>query len=661
MKTIPISAKKDFLERLASVSPIKALSELIWNGLDAGSDLVEVVLEQNKMSGLDLIRVRDQGSGISYEEVEVLFGDLGNSWKQSKKRFKGRSLHGKKGEGRFKAFALGNYVEWNTVYQKEGKTFRYQIISRADSRERSSLTEPLPANGDRSGTEVIVGEIGSDYGVLLDESAHNELAKHFAAYLSQYPHVSITLNGVAVDPAAIQERTSRIQLEDVDIGNGVKVPVDVSVIEWKSPTKRVVHLCDREGVSLHETEAGAQVRAPGFHFTAYIKSDHLRELDKDGLLVVESLHPAVDAILRAAKKGIRQYFRKRIAERHVPAVERWKQETIYPFEDKADLSPVEEAERQVFDIVAVNVESYLPSFEESDLKSKQFVFRLIAQALRQNPESLQTIISEVLSLKPKDQEDLAYLLRKTTFPAIITSAKTVANRLDFLIGLENLLFDKETKKKLLERDQLHKILENEAWIFDENFALSGSEQRLEEVLMLHLNRLGNRQDNPDPVLREEGKQGRIDLMLSRVIEPRHGERDHLVVELKRPSQLINSEVLGQIESYAIAVAKDSRFLKTKTRWRFVVTSNDMDEYAQRKARQRQRPPGLVFDDADLNIEVWAFTWSEIISNAKARLQFINVSLSYEANRESAKDYLSKAHAKFIPAPESEDTETGDDE
>ncbi|MEE4210802.1 MAG: hypothetical protein V2I43_16245, partial [Parvularcula sp.] len=123
--------------------------------------------------------------------------------------------------------------------------------------------------------------------------------------------------------------------------------------------------------------------------------------------------------------------------------------------------------------------------------------------------------------------------------------------------MENLLFDRDTKEKLLERDQLHKILETEAWIFDEEFTLSGSEKRLEEVLDLHLGELGERAD--DPVLREEGKQGRVDLMLSRVVQPRHDEKDHLVVELKRPSQKIPSKILNQVESYAIAVAKDNRF------------------------------------------------------------------------------------------------------
>lgn len=662
MKTITVVAKKDCLERLATVAPMKALSELIWNGLDAGSDLVEVEVEQNKMSGLERIRVRDHGTGIPHDKVEAYFGDLGNSWKSAAKRFQGRSLHGSRGEGRFKAFALGNRIEWNTVYKNGGKeSFRYQIICRAESREKPSFSDPVDANGDAPGTEVLISSIEKAHGALVDDNVIEELAKQFAAYLSKYPKVDIQFNGVTVDPSTIQVRTEDLQLKEVVIGDGSKIAVDIRVIEWKTPTKRVLHLCDSGGACLHEAEAGVQIRAPGFHFSAFIKTDHFRKLDKEGLLVVEDLSPDVDAILKASKKAIRGYFRKRLAEQHVPVVERWKEEEIYPYEEKDCLSPVEEAERQVFDIIAVKVESYLPDFEDSDIKSKQFVFRLLAQALHQNPESLQKVITEVLKLKPKEQDDFADLLKKTSLQAIITSAKTVANRLDFLVGLENLLNDKETKKRLLERDQLHKILESEAWIFDENFALSGSEERLEEVLKLHLGELGKRMDDDGPVLLEGGKQGRVDLMLSRIIQPRHDERDHLVVELKRPSQPINSKILGQVEGYAIAVAKDSRFLKEKTRWRFVVVSNEMDEHAKRKAKQRDKPPGLVFDDADLNIQVWAYDWTEIIANAKSRLHFINASLSYEANRESSKAYLLKAHAKFIPPSSAVEADDPDEE
>lgn len=647
MNRIAIEAKPDFLERLSSTTPIKAVAELIWNGLDAGSEQVSVRLEANALDGLEAIRVTDTGHGINQEHVQSLFGGLGNSWKRQRARHHGRALHGKNGQGRFKAFALGNRVVWNTVYDSPNGRMRYQVLGRTEALTDLEYSNPEPATGDPTGTEVVVSGIQKSLGVLQRENARLELAKLFAAYLSQYPDIRIDYDGVRVDPIELQSAHKDILLDEITLADGRATQATVSIIEWHMKTDRVLHLCDAHGVSLHETDLGQKVRAPGFEFTAYVKSDHFRELDQAGLLALENLHPDVTAIVHAARHAVRTHFRRRLSERQSQTVERWKRDQIYPFETKEELNPVEEAERQVFDILAVNVESHLPAFEEADLKSKRFMFRLLAQAVQQSPDSVQRIITEMLNLKKEEQDALAELLNVTSLSNIIRSAKTVANRLDFLKALENLIFDRETKKRLRERDQLHKILENESWLFDEEFALSGSEKTLEEVLQLHLGQVRDPGDL-DPVEREGGQQGRVDLMFSRMVTPRNDERDHLVVELKRPSQPINSKILTQVESYALAVANDPRFLKAKTRWRFVVVANEMDGHARRKATQKHRPPGLVFDDGELNIEVWAFEWTEIIAKARARLHFINESLRYEAGRETAREYLASAHARFIP-------------
>lgn len=410
MKTITVSAQKDFLERLASVPTLKALAELIWNGLDAGSDRVHVAFELNDLSGLEKIRVRDEGIGINHEHVEVLFGHLGNSWKKTKRVFQSRLLHGANGEGRFKAFALGNRVEWDTRYSDHaGRVHQYQILARADSIEKPSFTQPEPVDGQSPGTEVHISEIEKSHGILLAENAADELAKHFAAYLTKYPNVQIHLNGRLVDPVAIQERTQNITLPEVDLGNGNKIPLEITIIEWKAPTKRLLHLCDSQGVTYHEIDAGSQIKAPGFQFTAYIKTDHFKELAQQGLLVVEELHPEVDAILKASRQAVNQYFTQRLAELHVPAVQRWKAESSYPYEEKARLTAAEQSERQVFDAVAANVESHLPDIEDLEPKSKQFIFHLLAQALRQNPEALKQTMTDVLKLKAKEQDTLAKL------------------------------------------------------------------------------------------------------------------------------------------------------------------------------------------------------------------------------------------------------------
>jgi Histidine kinase-, DNA gyrase B-, and HSP90-like ATPase len=649
---IKIEAKPDFLKSLANASPIAAVSELIWNGFDAKAQHVKVVLEPNELNGLHAIRVSDDGEGIDWNRLSGLFGDLGDSWKAKSHRQNGRALHGKNGKGRFKAFALGESVEWRTTYQDIGQNAKsYTIRGRASQLSGFHATTPVDAETPVLGTEVVIENLESNFPSLSNDSAPLEITKQFAAYLTEYPGLTLIYNGARIDPASVQNYKEDFHLGDIELPDGKRVPVAITIIEWSVSTDRVFELCDAAGVSLHEVPIGAQIKAPGYNFTVYVKSDHFRELDKNGSLDLQELDHGVSEILKAAKARVRDHFRQRILQHRGEVIQRWKEEKIYPYEDKAKVNSSEKIERQVFDILAVNVEDHLPSFEEASTASKKFTFRLLAQAIRENPESVRTIMDEVLNLKKEEQDDLATLLRKTTLSKIITSAKIVSDRLNFVEALSDLLFNKESKKRLLERDQLHKALEVDSWIFKEDFNLAGSEKTLEDALSIHLGKLGKRADDEsseDEVLREGGKGGRIDLMLARAIQPTQGIHEYLVVELKRPKQPINSDVLSQIESYAIAVAKDQRFHLKSTKWTFLVVSNDMDEYAQLKARQKNRPEGLVFDSEELNITVWAKTWAEILNDARARLNFFSQQLDYQADSDSELEYLQRAHSKYIP-------------
>ena len=403
MKIIDLKPQKDFLDRISNAGSIQALSELIWNGLDAGSETIEVELERNGMDGLETVRVIDQGSGIYYPHVDSLFGALGASWKKEKRRENGRAIHGKKGQGRLKAFALGNEVSWQSTYGEDrSKRFTFTIEGRDG---KLSASEPKPEVNDKGqGTQVTVSDITKSHGALLNENAHEELAKTFAPYLSQYPNVCIYYDGVKVDPTIHQERTKEISLDPIYLSDGCKVEVAISIIEWKIDAEREIHLCDENGVSLMDTKAQSKIRAPGFNFTAYLKSDYFAQMDEENGLDFFEMHSNLNEVYDLSLKAINKYFRRRKAEQNRGAVERWKAEKVYPFEEKSDIGPVEEAERQVFDIIAVNVEAYLPHYAESDLKSKQFTFRLLAQALKQNPESLREVIFGVLNLKKKSRK-----------------------------------------------------------------------------------------------------------------------------------------------------------------------------------------------------------------------------------------------------------------
>ena len=90
-------------------------------------------------------------------------------------------------------------------------------------------------------------------------------------------------------------------------------------------------------------------------------------------------------------------------------------------------------------------------------KTRALHLRMLRHAIERGPDDLQMILNEVLDLPQRKQKELATLLQETTLSAIITAAKTVADRLKFIAALESIVFDPETKGRLKERSQLHRI------------------------------------------------------------------------------------------------------------------------------------------------------------------------------------------------------------
>lgn len=652
MSKITVKAGADHIADLASAKPVAAISELIWNGFDAKSLCVEVVINKNPtFDTIESIIVKDYGSGIDYNKVSGLFGNLGESWKKQARANGDCSLHGQYGRGRFKALSLGEAINWKTSFSKGNENFEYIISSEANSVKDFDVGALTTLSTDESGTQVEIFNVSDSVNYLLSEEAISELVMEFALFLTEYPNRRLIYCGTRLKPEDAWTDKTDFDLGDVELQNDTKTKVSLSIIEWKKKNiQREFHYCDSLGFSYYKEKLGQLVRAPGYEFTIYAKCDYFKLLSERNEIALGDMIPELKSIKDIVLQKARLHFLDKAFIKKTKIVDSWKEQEIYPYSDELTFDPTKEVERKVFDILAVNVQSYLKNFEKSDKKTKKFTFMLLAQAIKQNPASVQKIISEVLGLKTKEQDELAELLESTTLSSIISASKIVTDRLNFLNGLDNLVHDKESKKALLERDQLHKILEREAWLFREDFFLAGSENRLEEVLSKHIRHLGKREDDsPDgPVYLPDGRQGRVDLMFAKSRQPFEGFTEYLVVELKRPSQKIDYDVIGQVEKYALAVSSDERFDHTNSKWTFIAVSNSMDGYATKRARQRGWPKGKTLDDAEANVEVWVMTWSEVIHAAKSKLSFFSQQLKYEATRGTSTDYLEQKHQEFLP-------------
>lgn len=640
---IRLDVAPDFVSALSKLKkPITGIEELVWNALDADATRVDVILKRNVMDGLELIRVVDNGHGMSPEEKERSFGMLGGSHKRVRNRSPGgRILHGREGKGRFRAFGLGTRVEWSSKYALNGKLLEWSLSGAATNLCAFSFSDSAPAKGS-SGTAVTITNVDASLGALTSQQARLDLLTRFALYLRAYPQAVVVYDGAKLDVSKVQERVKSYDITAIGEAGGKRIAGKLTIIEWTPEMERKLYLCTVDGLTRAETTT--DIKAKDFNFTAYLESRVFDDMDSSVADVAE-MNPVVARLVDAARARLRDHFIERKRARLEEVIAAWKAEGVYPYPE-APQSPVAKAEREVFEICAISVHQRLPGFALGEVENRRLTLRLLKQAVETSPSSLQTILREVLDLPKYVQDDMAELLQRSKLESIIKATKIVTDRLTFIGALEQLLFDKKYKNRLLERSQLHRILIDELWVFGEQYVLGLDDQSLKALLESHLKVL--ERNTLAKVVRSVGREESIpDVMLWRRYADRSvGRYEHLVIELKRPNKKLGQEELSQIERYALTVAGDERFDKGTTKWIFVLVGDDLNKFAEEKCTQDNRPFGLIVQKP--HVEVWVRKWATILQECKWRHEFYRDKLDLEVQTSDASAYLQKKHAQYVP-------------
>lgn len=647
-KTFQVEVKRDHLSKIANTSPERGLAELLWNSLDSDCTRIEIKFKSNQI-GVNEIIVSDNGHGFSIGDAEVIFRSLGGSWKAAKRKTDGgREVHGKQGEGRFRAFSLGRHVEWIVVHKNKNGTNDppYSISASADQIEKFFIKDAPNDSRAGHGVTVRITEPQKEFKIFDTKIAVAKLIPVFALYLKTYRNIKISINETTLDPDSAIKSAHTVQLKKI-LDESTEYSMDLEIIEWKDYDSRELWLCSESGFPIEKYPR--QIRGVGdFGFSAYLRSKLFEKLDKNCTLSLGDLLPSVQEATESAVRAIKNYFARRLIELGQETIRRWKEEDIYPFPESAE-SPVETAERELFDVVATKIAENIPTFEKSEKKLKAFQLRMLRHAVERGPDELQNVITEVLNLPQKQLEQLSELLQNVSLTSVISASKMVTDRLKFIAGLEFILFNPESKSTLKERSQLHKILAENTWIFGQEFSVSVNDRSLTEVLRKHQEKIGVKKLIDEPALRIDGSVGIVDLMLSRSI-PRNNEDEieHLVVELKSPKTKIGEKECSQIKNYAFAVIEDERFTGLSAKWNFWIISNELETYAQRESNQDNRPRGVIYRSKDRNdITVWAKTWSQILRENRFRLEFIRNRLNYEIDHNDGLQHLRENYSQFL--------------
>ncbi|EKX65368.1 hypothetical protein PV416_16665 [Streptomyces ipomoeae] len=226
----------------------------------------------------------------------------------------------------------------------------------------------------------------------------------------------------------------------------------------------------------------AQIQAPDFDFTAYVMWDKFANLTDHDLLGGEFEHAdsLLGSTVKAARTRLRAYFRDQERERTRKLVQQWIDEGIYPYSGEPG-GPVEVAERDTFNEVASLVNRQLKGPKSA--RRTQMV--LLREALRRQPAAMPKVLDELFGLSGPQKERLEDLVDRTPLSNLIAANAETADRIDALNTLRELLFEFESRYTLREKDQLHRMLEKELWIFGDEYSHTVSEIGLTKALNRH--------------------------------------------------------------------------------------------------------------------------------------------------------------------------------
>ena len=170
-----------------------SIIEFILNGFEANATTVTILAEpySKELNKLEKLEIIDNGCGINYETIEDTFGTFLISQKQQNVFFDRRN----KGKGRytFENFCLS--ATWTTVYESNGKKYKYSIILTHNERDYCSYSQPQETD-EPTGTKVEFSGLSNlKIEDIECEDFRLEVAVFFAKYLYLYKNKHIYLNG----------------------------------------------------------------------------------------------------------------------------------------------------------------------------------------------------------------------------------------------------------------------------------------------------------------------------------------------------------------------------------------------------------------------------------------------------------------------------------
>ena len=613
-----------------------AFCELVNNSIQAGSKEIKITIDQVPSDEISQtvfrkLTILDNGCGVSASDFKERLLKIATDVK-----------NGGKGIGRFAALQLGSSMKIETVaYDTEKKHYTKTVLPCSFDITRNQLLEDIKLNVTH---EDLKNEHETYYQVTIwdfhDEQItkkekHRKITKSLlVANISEnlfqrYPleiankKVLFLINGRCIDSTDYLigeiEKTNNVFVDSV----GNKHSIGLSFLNYKAkkPEQRVFLRVQNNNIMTVGYDYNLKYDIPDENsWYIYVDSGLFdQKTDFFRNIAIKDMHNEEENLIDSINGYVRNFFLEKFKD-YYDFANKLKNDEHYPYRNKRPSSLIKE---RTFNQISYFIESEYHLLRKRE-PLKKVIYPLIDKAISNG--DLQELLANVLNMKDETVKKFKNLLEKTDIEDVIEFAERIASKSQFLDFLYNIVYGKPAEH-LLERKQLHKIVERHLWIFGEQYKdtpVLFSDKNLKNNLIELRNDIFKFTPDEDEgnYIELENDQLRdiTDLFFYNSKPTDSGEMEVMIIELKAPCVKISQKELSQIDKYMFGIEQRAVFSKS-LRFKIILISSDLTSFGRSQVG-KEMDRFFYKKSKTGNIESHVMSWADLITHNQNKLSYL---------------------------------------
>ena len=603
--------KKDYKE---------AIAEYVWNSFEANAKEVRINSYANDLGGLDYIEIVDNGDGIVYETSEKTFGQFLNS----SKNFLKNPINKNKGKGRYSFIGFANEAVWKTSYKKDGVINSYSITIHAEDKDFYDVTDAKFVRGKKTGTKVTLSGIsGLMASALESEQMRNSLLNTFAWYLYLNKGTKIFLNDKELDyDESIDGNISQEISIEID-GN----KFNIFFIKWIEGIKQkyYYYFLDEKSNNIYKKHTSFNNNAIGFFHSVYIRSDYFNDFVAKTDVVDElqiGLQTSKDQYSDTFKKLLKELHKiiaikqREYVKKEVPKImKNFEDEGVFPeFSDSVKMLLQKE------DLMTVVQEIYCVQpriFHKASTEQKKSVIGLLNLILNSDErENIVEVIDSINGLSVEERNDMQFILKKGDVHSVHMK-KTFDKRCRIMNQLRDIVCSNEKFKS--ERANIRKIIEENFWIFGEQYSLVYGDDNFQKGLNKYLHILDGEKEASSNKYKSQKIASRRDILVGRKRYIEGISEENIIIELKSPKTQIDMKTCKQIVDYMNSVTNFVDVGNNIEKWKYIIVGVEIDDRVKNTFKN-ENEKFIIHRDNDK--DVYCTTWDSIFKASALQQEYL---------------------------------------